>query len=337
MTRSRPDSITFVCCIEHGRLEDETLLMLETLRMNGGALAEARVIAVVGRRGAPLAGATIRALERLDVELVHDRAANPAPWFNYANKVAAVQIAQARATTPLVAWLDSDVLIAAEPRGLLLPEGIDFGGRCEFLPPAVHAGSRLHVPYWERLCALAGAKLDDLPLVRIDHLGVDIRLNFNSGVFVWRRGSTFAQAYKALFVALLESRLAQHDGNFFTTDQVIIAPLLLANGLSWKHLDLVDHHMIFQKQLEGPGASPDMSRSRVVHYSRSLNPPFRPAFLKRLEAELPALFAHLQARGRAADEKKGFAARWLILGLKAYRNLRWKLYAARVRRAPRGA
>ena len=328
--------ITFVSCIERGRLEDETVLMLDTLRRNGGRLADARVLVVVGRRGAALAPATEAALARLGVELIHDRQQNPAPWFNYANKIAAVTIAQKLATTPLIAWLDSDVLVASEPTGLLLDDGEDFGGRCEFLPPALHADSPVHVPYWEKLCALVGIGHEQLPFVRMEHLGIDMRLNFNSGIFVWRRSSVFAKAYKDLFVSLLRSRLAQHDGNFFTADQVIIAPLLIAQGLRWKHLELVDHHMIFQQQLVGPGASPDMSRSHLIHYSRSLNPPYRDQFLARLQREQPELFAYLQTRAELVRGKEPRMGRIAALALKAYRGLRWRLYAARARPVPRG-
>jgi hypothetical protein len=118
--QSPSSQITFVSCIEHGRLEDETVLMLETLRPNGGELANARALVVEGRRGAPLANSTKKTLSRLNAELIYDRTINPAPWFNYSNKLVACTLAQRLATTPLVAWLDSDVLIAGEPVGLLL-------------------------------------------------------------------------------------------------------------------------------------------------------------------------------------------------------------------------
>ncbi len=328
--------ITFVSCVERGRLEDETVLMLETLRRNGGALANARALVVVGRRGAPLAESTVKALARLNAELIHDRSSNPATWFNYANKIAACTIAQQVATTPLIAWLDSDVLIAAEPTGLLLADDEDFAGRCEFLPPAMHAGDPLHVPYWEALCTLLGTRPEALPFVRMAHQKVDMRLNFNSGVFVWRRSSGFAQAYRAGFIALLKSRLAQYDGGFFTADQVIIAPILLARKLKWKHLDVVDHHMIFQGMIDGAGAAPDMSHSSVIHYSRSLTPPYRDRFLARLQAELPVVHATVASTPPLDRQSEGLGARGLATVLKVWRNLRWRIYAAQVKAVPRG-
>lgn len=328
--------ITFVSCIERGRLEDETLLMLKTLRQNGGAMSNARVLLVVGRRGAPLPQATIAAISALGGELVHEAGNNPAPWFNYANKVAAVTTAQRMATTPLVAWLDSDVLVAREPRGLLLSDEFDFAGRCEHHPPAMHSDSRVHGPYWDALCSLVGLTHEDLPLVHLDHVGLDVRASFNSGVFVWRRSSKFAQAYRDLFVTLLRSRLAQHDGNFFTADQVIIGPLLVAHGLRWKHLDIADHHMMFPHQLSIARAAPDMSRSNLIHYSRSLMPPYRDVLLGRLQAELADVHA-LVVDHSIAQRHEPLHVRPLAFVLKALRAVRWKIFAARARRVPRGA
>ena len=329
-------TITFVSCVERGRLEDETVLMLESLRRNGGRLANARVLVVVGRRGAPLAESTRKALDRLQAELIVDRHSNPAPWFNYANKIAACTIAQRMANTPLIAWLDSDVLIAGEPTGLLLANDEDFAGRCEFLPPAMHKGDPVNVPYWQALCAQVGIQPEQLPFVRMAHLDLDMRLNFNSGVFVWRRSSSFAKAYLDTFVNLLKSRLAQYDGNFFTADQVIIAPILIARNLKWKHLDLVDHHMIFQGMIDGAGAAPDMSKSSVIHYSRSLTPPYRDRFLKRLQAELPAVHALVTSTPPLDRTSEGPAARATAMALKAWRNLQWRIYEAQVKRVARG-
>ena len=327
--------VTFVSCIEHGRLEDETVLMLQTLRANGGRLAQARVLLVVGRRGAPLADTTRSALQRLGAEMVYASEFNPAPWFNYANKIAAISVAQKLATTPLVAWLDSDVLIADEPAGLLLDDDVDFAGRCEHQPPAMVSNSPLHRPYWDALCGLTGIRSKDLPHVRLSHLGLDLQVSFNSGIFVWRRDSVFAQAYRELFIKLLRSRLAQHDGNFFTADQVIIGPVLVAHRLRWKHLDIADHHMVFHGQLEVPGAVPDMSGSHLIHYSRSMTLPYRGMFLGRLQSELPELHAQVVAQG-PLQRHEGLLVTGVALALKAFRGLQWKLFAARTRPVARG-
>jgi hypothetical protein len=170
----------------------------------------------------------------------------------------------------------------------------------------------------------------------MEELDVDMRLYFNSGVFVWRRSSNFAKAYLDTFVALLKSRLAQHDGNFFTADQVIIAPILIAHNLKWKHLDLADHHMIFQGMIHGAAAAPNMSNSSVIHYSRSLTPPYRDRFLDRLRSELPQIHSLVTSNPVLERTSAGLAARATATLLKTYRGGRWRLYEAQVNAAPRG-
>lgn len=83
-TTKSPD-LTLVCCIEHGRLESQTLLMIRSLRAFGMELAQLPVIAVVGRIGAPLSADTVQELKKLRVQLVYSpHHENPFPWFNYA-------------------------------------------------------------------------------------------------------------------------------------------------------------------------------------------------------------------------------------------------------------
>lgn len=325
--------ITFVCCIEQGRLEAQTLLMLSTLRAHGGNLHDAPVLVVQGRRGLSLESATVQRLRQLDAQLIVDASHNPVPWFNYANKIAAVTIAQARARTPLVGWLDSDVLVAQAPLDLLLGDDEDFAARAEFLPPAVRPGDTTHEPYWRRLCGLFGLSFDDVPWLHVEPRGDDIRMYFNSGVFVWRRSSAFAATYASYFIKLLQSRLAQRDGNFFTADQVVLTPVVLQAGLRWRHLPFRCHHMTFQFQIDGPIASPPMQDSALIHYSKAMDDSHREKFLRRLQAELPSLHAFVTDHEAGHEPRRASHGRALqALAWRAARNLRWRLYARRVER-----
>lgn len=324
-------SPSFVCCIEHGRLEAQTVLMLRSLRRFGGALRDAPVLAVIGRRGMPLRPITRAALSELGVDLcTAEPGDNPAAWFNYSNKVAAVLVAERRATTRTVVWLDSDVLVVREPAGLRLRDDEDFAARSEVLPPAVHEGSRRNEAYWVALCRLLGTEYESIPWIDRGDRRARQRMYFNSGVFAWRRGSAFAPAYADAFRRLLGSRLAQADGSFFTADQVVLAPVVIRERLRWRHLDHRDHHMIFQGLLDGPMAAPHMGNSALLHYSGSLRPPHRQRFLARLGDELPELAAWLEEQEPLADPGP---ARWpqgaLAAALRIERGLRWRLYERR--------
>lgn len=326
--------VTFVCCIEHGRLEAQTLLMIKSLRRFGGALADAPVMAVIGRTGAPLRSRTHEMLGELGVRIVRAERRNPASWFNYANKVVAVAVAEEYAGTPQVAWLDSDILVAGDLRDLALAPHECFAARGEWLPPAVFENdpsSAAHLPYWAQLCRLLGTEIEALPWIEVMEGKPRIRAYFNSGVFVWRRGCGFAPAYFDAFCRLLRSRLAQKDRTFFSADQVILGPVVFGASLPWRHLERRHHHMTFQAFIDGPDPSPPMTHASVIHYSRSLDPSHRDRFMRRLATETPALATFLQDQ---AHQLALPAPHWhdtvRATMLRAVRGLRWRLYAHRV-------
>lgn len=143
---------TGVCCVEYGRLEEQTVLMVRSLRAFGGSLAHMPVIAVIGRRGAPLRPETTAELKRLGVRIVRaDRGSNPASWFNYGNKAAAVVTADSLAQTDQVTWLDSDMVFMGEPTSIVLERGEELAvapspGSCPHLWQPRRMGWRAPTP-----------------------------------------------------------------------------------------------------------------------------------------------------------------------------------------------
>jgi hypothetical protein len=322
--------LTIVCCIEAGSLEEQTLRMITSLRDFGGRFASSPVIAVVGRRGPKLLRATLERLRELKVEVCHaEPGDNPSPWFPYGNKAAAVVVAQREARTEAIAWLDSDIFVVREPTGLELGQAEDFAARSEFLPPAVVPGCRANVGYWSRVCDLFGLRFEDVPWVERDDGRPAQKMFFNSGVFVWRRATGFAGAYRAAFERLLASRLAQRDGDFHFIDQVILTPAVLNEKLRWRQLRQDEHFMIFQGFVDGPHAAPSMSGAELIHYSRSLDPPVRPRFLQRIERELPLFADWLAPRLGQSPRPRGSRAITLKM-LKKFRGARWRLHARQV-------
>lgn len=92
--------ISFVCCIEAGRLENEVIGLATTLRNNGGEMSSASLTAVRGRKGPRLRRNTVETLAQLNVHIEDAHELNPLPWFNYSNKVAAVQYLEDAGATP---------------------------------------------------------------------------------------------------------------------------------------------------------------------------------------------------------------------------------------------
>ena len=329
----KPD-LTIVCCIEAGRLEEQTVLMAESLRTFGGRFANVPVIAVIGRRGPALRAATCRELDRLGVRVVHaKRTSNPATWLNYANKVAAVVTAEELADTAQIAWFDSDMFVLQEPSGILLDDGWDLAAQCHHLPPAVIEGDQANVAYWRRVCELFGVDFDDVPWTRAaDHLPLQ-KLNFTSGLFTWRRGSGFATAYASAVQKLLDARIAQATGEFFTADQVVLTPIIVERGLRWKPLTLADHSIVLGTFLaDGGGDVPPLAEARVLHYSNSFADPYRAKMEERLRQEVPAFLSWLKAHEPdLGDLAPPSRALWHIL--KTVRGVRYRTYARSVARA----
>lgn len=319
-----PAITTAVCCVEFGRLEEQTVMMVRSLRKFGGKLASIPVLAVIGRFGAPLRPATVLELERLGVTIVKaKRSANPATWFNYGNKAAAVITADRLAETDQVTWLDSDIFFIGEPQTLTLEAGEDLAIALNALPPIVTPDDDTHQNYWRRLCALFGVDFDELPWVEVD--GKLQKPNCNSGAFTWRRGTGFAQRYWKGFHDLLDARLAQFNGEFFTVDQVILVPL--AHGLKWKAISREDHTFVATDQFIYDKV-PSFEGVRLLHYSNSFNGPYRDEMKQRVRAAAPALMQWLDGQQFDAGPMGG-GAKALAKVLRTARGLRYRLYDRR--------
>lgn len=326
--------LTITCCIEFGRLEEQTILMVRSLRKFGGTLADVPVIAVIGRRGAPLRDQTRRELDRLGVRVVRAASSdNPAPWLNYFNKIAAVTTADRLAETDQVAWFDSDIFVREEPTGLVLLDEEELAVRCHFLPPAVFEGDDRNVNFWERICALFDVTFADVPWVEGTEGFPRQKLSFNSGVFTWRRGSGFAQLYADGVKRLLGGRIAQRTGEFFTVDQVVFTPLIVAHDLKWRNLSIADHRLVMGGFLtESSEAAPPLGQARLIHYSNSFAPEYRALMEQKLAREAPTLWAWLQAQHLDLGTPP-LMSRAVAGMLKAIRGMRYRLYARSTVRA----
>lgn len=328
-----PD-LTVVCCIEAGRLEEQTILMVQSLRAFGGALSNVPVLAVIGRRGPQLRSETCRQLDRLRVRVVRAKKEdNPATWLNYANKVAAIVTADELAETAQIAWFDSDMFVLKEPGAIVLQNGWDLAAQCHVLPPAVLEDDATNVPYWTQVCRLFGIDFADVPWTKAADNLPRQRLNFTSGLFTWRRGSGFAQSYAGAVRKLLDARISQAMGDFFTADQVVLTPLVVASKLRWKPLTTADHTVVLGTFLaDGGGDVPPLAEARVLHYSNSFAPPFKSMMEERLRREVPAFWTWLQARRPDLGPMRPLSRAFQQI-LRYVRGFRYRTYARSTVRA----
>ncbi|MDG3007527.1 hypothetical protein [Paludisphaera mucosa] len=328
---SQDDQATIVCCIERGRLEPETLLMLETLRKWGGPLGRSRVLAVMPRRDLPLLPETVKGLEALGAELHDGSRYNKTRWFNWYGKVVAARVAEREAKTPVVIWLDSDALILAPLVELGLPHGDDFAARQEFRPSWEPKDSGPFVDGVRYACETLGMSWDELPVHLPEGPHEPQRLSFNAGIYAFRRGLGFSEAYTEFTDRLLAAHVASHGGNFWFNEQIAVMLAMLKLGMKFRELPQSENHMVFRDHIDGPTAAPFTPDARLVHYSGSMLPEFWPRFLERMRREKPEQYDWIAGRGPIPNPVASRDPIYLVR--KIYRKLQSKAHTRKCREA----
>jgi hypothetical protein len=286
---------TVYTCIESGRLEPEVLLMVRSLRAFGGRFAQCPVLAIAPRAGPRVAATTRREFDRLGVRYVERPLRHRFDWLGFANKPHAAVIADELATTKHVLWLDGDVLVAREPSALDAPthDAHEVLACVEELGPvSTGAGDRFE-PFWQALAD--GAGIDGQPFTRAGPSGKRLRLQFNSGVFRFHRGSGFAQRYLELFEKLYALRvMPKDDPTMFLHEQIIFS----IAAASWRggFAALEPNYNFHAEPMYEALYPPDQyDRAVLLHWHGSLRmDEFRDTFVQRLQAALPALASIVQ-------------------------------------------
>ncbi len=196
---SRPD-LAFVACIEGNALEAQALLLFDSIRRWGGRFRDAPIHALSPRRGPPLAAATRRELDRLEV-VFDDRELNrDAPDYGSANRVAAAAFVEAQYGHSTLVVLDSDTVFLREPLEFLLPDGVDAALRPVDLKGSASTGAGDPMDeYWRALCRSAAVDYEVVPWSRTFVDGRPIKASYNGGLVVARGGLGLMQRWAEVF------------------------------------------------------------------------------------------------------------------------------------------
>ena len=321
-----PRAYTFVACVEAGPLEDMTVRLGESLRRRGGHLAEQPVIAVVPRFGPALHPDTSAALRRSGVTLLHRPDANPAPWFQFFNKPAAVALAESVAETPLLCWLDSDMLFLDAPDALPAGDpGWDFASCPDGAASGTTGPGHPAEPYWRAVVGLFGLHVDRLPWLYNAHDRVRVRMTWNGGLFAWRRSTGFARRYRDDCLRLLDARLAHPTAGVFFTEQIALTATVLRSGLRWRSLP-ESHNMHIGSDVDGC-TEPELQEARILHYHDALWPGAWDRLLARLRRQRPETAEWLAAYGPLRP-MRGLGRRLMGKALNCWRQAQRRAYEA---------
>ncbi len=176
----------FLICVEHGRLEGEAILLVESLRAWGGRCADSPVYAFAPRPDFKPEPGTVERLEALGCTLVDeplvDRFADR-PTFN---KVAVCGWAERELDHETLVFTDTDCVFTGEPSELAEGEWV------AAMRPVDRriAGSRgkgKGEPYWRKMYAEFGIKNEPFVRTTVGHM--QIRAYWNSGLIGVRRSA----------------------------------------------------------------------------------------------------------------------------------------------------
>jgi hypothetical protein len=314
-------STTFLFCIESGYFEAQTLLAVECLRQFGGRFANAPVMVVTPRLGPPLTPHTLSRLAELSTTYVRWTLRNRYNWYPYTNKALAALVAEELATTDQVIWLDSDVLVVAEPDRLELGPEESFA-ICAFDKNIGSSGpGDRNEAYWKALADYYGISVEQLPWVETEFDRQRVRFRLSSGVYSFRRGVNLGEAFVRDVEGMFSSRIAYTRRVPFPGDDVALAFAVVRLGLPWRLLPRAYHTEI------GPGARgyrrEELSSAKILRYNHALaSSEGCLSTLKELEVGLPHVAAWLRLRIPLERRTGGLPHMLMRRALREWRHLR---------------
>jgi hypothetical protein len=204
--------VEFVAIVESGPLEAQALLLVESLRRNGGRHAAALVTAVSPRAARRPARSTVRALRRLGARVVDLDLRGACPAYPTSWRVHALAELERRPGPEVIVQLDSDTLflddvgpLCAERPGEARP--VDVKGMGSSGP------TDRYEPYWAALCELAGVGVQQLPFVTATVDGARIRATHNGGFVAARRARGLFARADEVFRRSAAAGLRPHAGS----------------------------------------------------------------------------------------------------------------------------
>lgn len=264
-------STTICTVIEAGPLEQQVLLLADSLRAFGGRWARVPMLAVKPRRGPAIPRATRDALRRLDVAFVDAPLNVACAWWAHANKPAAMAYAERHATTPNVTWMDGDMMVLREPDEFAPPPGARFIARAGEGIDVASDGRDDGAVFWRRLCAEFGLDFDRFPTITSFPDDRPIKAYWQTGLFTYPRDAGFGAKHAEIIGRMLNGTIASRKAGTFHTDQVSAALAVQALGLVHAHYD---PRMNFNYNVLDQAAARRLpiEEVRILHYHGSFWP-----------------------------------------------------------------
>jgi hypothetical protein len=321
------NELTFVTVIESGSLEIAALWLVESLRRWGGRYADSPFLFVKPRAGPGPGYTTRRRMHKLGVDYRVTPSEKEYEWYDFLNKPVALQAAGAVAKTPMICWLDADILVLGEPS--LLDPGPD--NDLAICAPDVNIGTygpgSRYEAYWATYCNAVGFPLEDLGWVRPCGKESVIRSYFNGGVMSIRTSSGLVEEYYKTVIAALAARLASSTDGIFMHEQMAIGIATRRLGLRVRQLPINYNYSCYE--LNSP-SSPEsrVSKLTLLHYHGAFWPATYDDTLRRIAERCPERLDFVRSLGTIKMSRINPMTRLRVRLLRRGRQRRQEKYMA---------
>jgi hypothetical protein len=291
--------ITFVLCVESGWLEEQSVRLVKSIREFGGALATSPLIAVRPRVGSSISNRVKKIFIDQDVRLIEENLVTRYDWFPYYNKMLALDVAKPFIETPLVAFLDSDLVFSGEPNNLLLPDGVNFAAVPIDIKEQGTNGNDEFSAIWRRMCEILGFDFDSIPEIETAWSKQRIKLYFNSGIFI-SRGYESLDTFKKSCEALLGARITSAAEGYSEGLKEQGSLTFVAMGTRYQILDLTYNFPLGSRQLTAEFDNYQelaFRGAKIFHLHDSLWPQYFDLLIEKLKPRHPALAEMLSSLG----------------------------------------
>jgi len=198
--------LAFLICVERGRLESESVLLVESIRTWAGSHSQAPIYAFSPRRGMEPDAETVARLRDLGATHVDETLVERFAEIPIFNKVASSAWAERELDHETLVFTDSDCVFLNQPDELL--EG-DWVAALRPVDRRI-AGSRgkgKNEPFWRKMYAELGVRSE--PFVETTVGQMPIRAYWNSGLIAARRSAGLFGAWERALVRLFDAQIVQ--------------------------------------------------------------------------------------------------------------------------------
>ena len=201
-----------------------------------------------------------------------------------------------RSSAQQIAFIDSDMIVCAEPNLLWLDDNTDLTACAPDKNMGSASDDDINTPFWREFCKVLGVSFDQLPWIHAHRDRVDIKLYFNSGIFSSRRTGPFVTAYQLALETTLDAKLSSKVSNVHFHEQAIIGVVAVAQKLRWKPLPHEYNYAVGRKIMDK--YEPAKVRDAVIlHYHDMMWPENWTNLMDRLKVDRPGIHDWLATLG----------------------------------------